>query len=160
MKEPEYEPPTFLSRLTQDPVRLRRWARIAAVLVGAVGGLAGSGWNAVGGFAGVLMAGVWLLVPLVATGIGIGDAFFLRHGTGRRRVGLTLAASTLVAVMSCATLAAVSGAENEQPLLSGILYFFLTAAVINWLAASIGIAVGRSEGYLSRKIQNVDDRGW
>lgn len=106
------------------------------------------------------MACAWLLVPVTAAGIGMGDAFFLRHGIGRRRVLLTLIVSTLIAVVSCVFLAALSGTENRHALVSGVLYFLLTLAVIGWLASAVGLAVGRSGDYLSRRIQNVDDRGW
>ena len=44
-----------------------------------------------------------------AVGVGIGDAFFLRHGIGQRRVLVTLVSSTLVAAVSCAVLAALAG---------------------------------------------------
>ncbi len=149
-----------MSRVLRDPVRLRRRSWLAALVVSLGGGLAGSSWAAVEPFAGLLMVFVWLLVPVVAAGIGIGDAFFLRHGIGQRRVTLTLLLSTLVALVSCVALAAVSGAESEQVLLSGALYALLTLAVISWLGAAIGLGAGRSGGYLSRKIQDVDDTGW
>lgn len=149
-----------MSRVLRDPVRLRRRSWLAALLVSVGGGVAGSGWSAVESFAGALMALVWLLVPAVAAGIGIGDAFFLRHGIGQRRVTLTLTVSTLVAVLSCVVLAAVSGSEDPQELLSGALYLLLTLAVISCLGAVIGLGVGRSAGYLSRRIGDVDDRGW
>lgn len=160
MKEPEFESPSLISRVLRDPVRLRRRSWLAALAVSLGGGVAGSGWAGVESFAGILMALVWLLVPVVATGIGMGDAFFLQHGIGQRRVTITLALSTLAALVSCVVLAAVSGSENQHELLSGALYLLLTLAVIIWLAAVIGLGVGRSGGYLSRRIQNVDDRGW
>jgi hypothetical protein len=160
MKEPEFTAPSLISRVLRDPVRLRRGAWLAALAVSLGGGVAGSGWTAVGSFAAILMALVWLLVPVVATGIGMGDAFFLRHGIGQRRVTIRLVLSTVAALVICVVLAVVSGPENQQELLSGALYLLLTLAVISWLAAVIGLGVGRSDGYLSRRIQNVDDRGW
>lgn len=160
MKEPDFESPALIARLLRDPVRLRRRAWLAALLVSLTGGIAGSGWNPVDDVAGILIACAWLLVPAAAAGIGMGDAFFLRHGIGRRRVLVTLAVSTLVAAVSCALLAAVVGAESGRELLSATLYFGLILAVISWLGSAVGLAVGRSGDYLSRKIQNVDDRGW
>ncbi|CAN5507502.1 hypothetical protein BH20CHL1_BH20CHL1_08170 [soil metagenome] len=160
MKEPEFTSPSLISRVLRDPVRLRRGAWLAALAVSLGGGVAGSGWAAVGSFAAILMALVWLLVPVVATGIGMGDAFFLRHGIGQRRVTIMLVLSTVAALVICVVLAVVSRPENQQELLSGALYLLLTLAVISWLAAVIGLGVGRSDGYLSRRIQNVDDRGW
>ncbi|CAN5262109.1 MAG: hypothetical protein H0V47_01125 [Chloroflexia bacterium] len=160
MKEPEFTSPSLISRVLRDPVRLRRGAWLAALAVSLGGGVAGSGWAAVGSFAAILMALVWLLVPVVATGIGMGDAFFLRHGIGQRRVTIMLVLSTVAALVSCVVLAVASRPESQQELLSGALYLLLTLAVISWLAAVIGLGVGRSDGYLSRRIQNVDDRGW
>lgn len=160
MEDPEFESPSLMSRALRDPVRLRRGSWIAALIVSLGGGVAGSGWEAVDSIDGPLMALVWLLAPAVAAGIGIGDAFFLRHGVGQRRATITLTLSTLAAVLSCVVLAVVSGFENRPLLLSGALYFTLTLAVISWLATGIGLGVGRGTGYLSRRIQNVDDRGW
>jgi hypothetical protein len=71
-----------------------------------------------------------------------------------------LVLSTVAALVSCVVLAVASRPESQQELLSGALYLLLTLAVISWLAAVIGLGVGRSDGYLSRRIQNVDDRGW
>ena len=160
MQEPDFGAPSLMSRMLRDPVRLRRRSWLVALAVSVGAGVAGSGWSAVASFAGILMALVWLLVPAVATGIGIGDAFFLRHGIGQRRVMLMLTVSTLAAVLSCVVLAAVAGSEDQQELLSGALYALLTLAVISWLGSVIGLGTGRGRGYLSRRIQDVDDRGW
>lgn len=160
MEDPEFESPSLTARALRDPVRLRCWSWLAALVVSLGGGVAGSGWDAVDVIDGPLMALVWLVAPVVAAGIGIGDAFFLRHGVGQRRAMVTMTLSTLVAVLSCVVLAAISGVEERPVLLSGALYLALTLAVIGWLAAGIGLGVGRGTGYLARKIQNVDDRGW
>lgn len=155
------ESSSLVARLLRDPVRLRRRSWLLACLVGVLGALAGSGWSGVESVSSVLMALAWLLVPLVAAGIGLGDAFFLQHGLGQRRILLTLVGASLVAVASCVVLAVVTGAEtSEEMLLSAALYWLLIMAVVIWLAAFVGLGVGRGGGYLSRKIQNVDDTGW
>lgn len=151
---------SLVSRLVSDPVSLRRRSRIGALAVGLVGGLAGSGWLLSGTASSALMALAWLFAPFVAAGIGIGDAFFLRHGVGQRRVMLTLVASILAGLTSCLVLAALSGDEDSRLLFAGLLYFVLIIAVIAGLASIVGIGIGRGEGYLSRKVQDVDDTGW
>ena len=152
--------PSLAARLVRDPVALRRRCRVAALAVGLAGAVAGSGWLLSSAASSGLMALSWLFAPLVAVGIGIGDAFFLRHGIGQRRVLLTLLLSVLAGLVSCAVLAGIAGDDSSSALLSGVLYFVLILAVISGLASMIGIGVGRGEGYLSRKVQDVDDTGW
>lgn len=133
---------------------------MAAVGVSAIAALAGSGWLSSDPLAGALTAIAWLCVPFVAAGIGMGDAFFLRHGVGTRRVALTGLLGFLVSILGCVTLAVINTGDDGNELLSGALYFILVAGVIAMLSTGIAIAVGRASGYLSRQIQDVDDRGW
>lgn len=150
----------LLARLLRDPVQLRRRSSVAAVVLAALSGLAGSGWLLNGVASAFLTAFVWLLVPAVAAGIGIGDAFFLRHGIGGRRIAATTIAAVLVATLSCVILAIINTSEDGAVLAKGMLYALLVVGVVLALAAFIAFAVGKSERYLSRRIQDVDDTGW
>jgi len=158
----DFEPSSgsFFRRLLRDPIKLRRRSWGLAIVSALCGGVAGSGWLESGPLSAFLMALAWILAPVAASGIGVGDAFFVRHGIGQRRVVLTMLGATQVALASCVVLAVISDAEQEYVVLSGILYFCLTLAVILWLAGLISLGIGRGESYLSRRIQDVDDTGW
>jgi hypothetical protein len=131
-----------------------------AVVVAALSAVAGGGWIGSGTLSGSLTALVWLLVPLVAVGIGMGDAFFLRYGIGERRVALSGLIGLIVAVTGCAVLAVINTSGDGSSWLAGALYFLLVAGTIAVLSSGIAIAAGRGSGYLSRRIQDVDDAGW
>jgi len=154
------ESASFLTRLLQNPATLRRRSRLAAVVVAALAAVAGGGWISSGALSGSLTAIVWLLVPLVAVGIGIGDAFFLRYGIGERRVAVTALLGLVVAIAGCAVLAVINTSGERSSWLAAVLYFLLVAGTIAVLASGIAIAAGRGSGYLSRRIQDVDDTGW
>lgn len=160
MDDPRHGPPSFVSRLLQDPVKLRRRSRIAALGVALLSGIAGSGVLASGPLSSALTALAWLLVPVVAAGIGAGDAFFLRHGVGDRRVAWTLLLGFVVALTSCVVLAVINTSDTGRSVLAGALYFLLVIGIIGVLSAGIAIAVGKAGGYLSRRIQDVDDTNW
>lgn len=151
---------SLLSRLMNDPVKLRRRSRFLAIVVALATAVAGSGWLPSSTAAAVLTAFAWLFVPVAAAGIGVGDAFFLRHGIGERRVALTALLGVVFAIVACAVLALVATGDDGRPILSGALYFLLVVAVIGVLSAVLAVAVGRGAGYLSRRIQDVDDTGW
>ncbi len=151
---------SFLSRLLHDPVKLRRRSRVLAVCLAVLSGLAGSGWLLSSVLSDFLTAFVWLLVPVAAAGIGIGDAFFLRHGIGGRRIALSAIAGVFAATLSCAILASISTSEDGAALIQGMLYGLLVVGMIAALAAFIALAAGKSERYLSKRIQDVDDTGW
>jgi hypothetical protein len=156
----EFESPSLISRLLRDPVKLRRNARILSILVALVAAIAGSGWLTSSVLASTLTALAWLFVPVMAAGIGTGDAFFLRHGVGERRVALTALLGVVFAIFACALLAVIGTADESTPLLAGALHFVLVIAVIGVLASILAVAIGRGGGYLSRRIQDVDDAGW
>lgn len=149
----------LLGKLTRDPVALRRRSRVAAVVLAGLGALAGSEWPVAGGVATALMALVWFVVPLVASGIGVGDAFFLRHGEGQRRVTLTLLCGILVALVGCVVVSGASASENERPLLSGLLYFTLISAVIAVMASLVALGLGRGERHAPDRLRDFDSRG-
>lgn len=160
MDDTRHESPSLVSRLLQDPVKLRRRCRIAALGVALLAGLAGSGVLGSGSLSAALMALTWLLVPVVAAGNGSGDAFFLRHGVGDRRVAWTLLLGFLVALTSCVVLAVINTSGTGGSVLAGGLHFLLVLGIIGVLSAGIAIAVGKAGGYLSRRIQDVDDTNW
>ena len=160
MDDAQHQPPSLLSRLLQDPVKLRRRARVGAVVVALLSGIAGSGVLGSGALSASLTGLAWLLVPVVAVGIGMGDAFFLRHGVGDRRVAWTLLLGFVIAVSSCVILAVANASDSAWSVLSGTLYFLLVIGVVGVLSAGIAIAAGKAGGYLSRRIQSVDDTHW
>lgn len=151
---------SLLSRLVQNPVRLRARSRVLALLLALVSGAAGSGLLGSGVLPSMMTAILWLMVPVAAAGIGIGDAFFLRHGVGHRRVAWTALLGFLVAMSSCVILAAISNSGEGFQLVPGALYFMLVLGMIGVLGSGIAIASGKAGGYLSRRIQDVDDSGW
>lgn len=108
----------------------------------------------------MMTAILWLLVPVAAAGIGIGDAFFLRHGIGDRRVAWTLLLGFLVAMSSCVILAAITTSGEGFQIVPAAMYFLLVLGMIGVLGSGIAIAAGKAGGYLSRRIQDVDDSGW
>jgi hypothetical protein len=131
-----------------------------AGVVATLAALAGSGWLGSGTVSSSLTALVWLMVPLVAIGIGLGDAFFLRHGVGERRVAWTALLGLVIAIAGCAVLAVINTSDDGSVWIRGALYFLLVAGTIAVLASGIAIAAGRGTGYLSRRINDVDDTGW
>lgn len=151
---------SFLARLVQNPVRLRTRSRVLALALALVSGVAGGGLLGSGALPSILTAVVWLLVPVAAAGIGIGDAFFLRHGIGDRRVAWTALLGFLVALSSCVVLAVIVNASDSNQFVVGGLYVLLVLGMTGVLASGIAIAAGKAGGYLSRKIQDVDDTGW
>jgi hypothetical protein len=150
---------TIIARLASDPFRLRRWSLFALgvlALMSALGQLLG------GFLGGMLLAVPWVAGPLVALGIGAGDAFLIQYGRARRRVLLTLVAGVLVAIGSCAALASIDGASpgGVRGLLEAGLYALFFAVVILALAAAIALAIGRGGDYLARRIERLGDDDW
>jgi hypothetical protein len=151
---------SWLARLTDKPAHLRRNAWLATGLIAVIGGLgyaAGAHtwarWTA---------ALTWVALPFLALAIALGEAFFVRHGRGGRRLASTALAGGLVALGACGALA-ISGeiADKLSPnVVQASLYALLFAALVGLISAVLALGIGRGEGYLSRKIQAVDDEGW
>lgn len=160
MSDDRPDSPSLLNRLLQNPAVLRRRSRVVAVVVATLAAVAGGGWLESGVLSSGLTALVWLFVPVVAVGIGMGDAFFLRYGVGERRVALTALLGLVTAVTGCAVLAVINTPGSGGSWLAGTLYFLLVVGTIALLASGIAIAAGRGSGYLSRRIKDVDDTGW
>lgn len=149
-----------LRGVLDDPVRLRRRAWLASLAVALVGGWAYGFGRSAG--AALLLALTWVAMPFLAAGAGLGDAFFVRHGRGRRRVAATAALGVVLALTGCASLASIADGPRSttRELARCGAYGAMFLALIAALAAVIALAVGRGEGYLARKIQAVDDEGW
>jgi hypothetical protein len=146
-------------RVPRDPVALRRPAWLATLLVAIVGGV---GYGRGGGLGELLLAAGWTTMPFLALGVAVGDAFFLRHGRGLRRVLLRASGALVVVLGGCLALSVLpTGAGSlVRRVASGALYAVLFFAIVTLIAALLAVAIGRGEGYLSRKIQAVDDEGW
>jgi hypothetical protein len=104
----------------------------------------------------------WVALPLLAVAIALGESFLVRHGQGVRRLAQTAVAGGLAAMGACAALASLSELADKlsSNVLEAVLYALLFAALVGVIAALLALAIGRGEGYLSRKIQAVDDEGW
>ena len=149
-----------LARLTANPVRLRGRAWLATALVSMLGGVS-YGFGA-GSWATVVVGVTWVAMPFLALGIALGDAFFVRHGRAGRRLTLTGLAAVAVALGTCGALASIMDAADSMGRSGFVaaLYTLLFGAVAALVAALLALGIGRGEGYLSRKIQAVDDDGW
>jgi hypothetical protein len=162
MFDADEDPPAAsrLGRLVSDPVRLRRYTRIALVpatlIAGAAWGLPGDTWTT------LLIAVTWIAAPLLAAGIGFGEAFFVSHGSGRRRALLTAIAGVTLVLLGCIGVSAIheSSPSGARAAADGAAYALFYAVVILTLATLIGLAVGRGAGYVARRIQQTDDEGW
>ncbi|MGH9173915.1 MAG: hypothetical protein ACRD1H_06140, partial [Vicinamibacterales bacterium] len=142
-----------------EPIRLRRWSRIAlACLVALV--LAGELLS--GARASLLTALAWVCGPFVAFGIGYGEAFFIQHGQRRRTLLLTIFVSICVTLTACVILAILTGPSpsRDREVASAALHGLLYAGVVLGLAALIGWGIGRGEEYVSRRIDKLSDEEW
>jgi hypothetical protein len=149
----------LVARLAADPLRLRRWSW-RALLVMVVLVVAG---RILSGFAGgMLTALTWICAPFVAFGIGIGDAFFVRHGRGTRRILLQMIGSVVTALTSCVILAGISNTSgsSSRDLVGAALYALLHIGIVAGLAALIALGIGRGEDYVSRRIDRMSREDW
>ena len=151
--------PGFIARLTADPLRLRRWSRfaLAGLVVLVIASRLLSGFSG-----GMLTAFVWICVPFVAFGIGVGDAFFVRHGRGMRRILASILVSIFTALTSCVILASISDPSTSslRDLLDASLYAVLYAGIVVGLAGVIAMGIGRGEDYVARRIDRMSREDW
>jgi hypothetical protein len=159
MDEDSESRPGLFARLTAEPIRLRRlsWS---ALLVMALLVIAG---RFVSGFAGgMLTALAWICAPVVALGIGVGDAFFVRHGRGMRRILLSIPGSIFTVLTSCVILASTSDSSTSRmhDMVVAALYAVLYAGIVLGLAGLIALGIGRGEDYVSRKIDRMSREDW
>jgi hypothetical protein len=148
-----------LARLVADPVRLRAVGRVG-LLAGALGMVVA---ELLSGFlSGMLVALLWVIVPVLALAIGIKDAFFLQHGRGRRRVILTLIGAVVVALAACVILSGITeesqdGGGQVVSIAGNVLLY---VAVIWGLAALISLGIGRGSSYAARRIDEMSREDW
>jgi hypothetical protein len=149
-----------LRRLTANPANLRRRAWLATGLVALLGGAGYAAGDRT--WARWAVALPWLALPFLALAIALGEAFFVRHGRGGRRLALTALAGGMVGIGACGLLATTDAIADRvsSKLIQATLYALLFAALVGLISAVLALGIGRGEGYLSRKIQAVDDDGW
>lgn len=149
----------LIARLTSDPIQLRRWSWLAllfvVVLVIASQLLSGT-------TGGMLTALTWICAPFLAFGIGVGDAFFVQHGRGTRRILLSILGSVFTVLASCVILAGISGSSTSwtRDLCVATLYVLLYAGIVTGLAGLIALGIGRGEDYVSRRIDRMSREDW
>ena len=159
MNESPDSRPGLIARLAADPIRLRRWSWLAllALVVLVIAGQVLSGFTG-----GMLTALTWVCAPIVAAGIGVGDAFFVRHGRGMRRILLSILGSVFTFLTSCVILAGISDSSRSwtQDLVVAALYALLYAGIVVGLAGLIALGIGRGEDYVSRRIDRMSSEDW
>ena len=159
MEEESGHEPGLLARITADPIRLRRWswlALLAFMLLTIAGRLLG-GWAG-----GMLAALTWICAPIIAFGIGAGDAFFVRNGRAVRRIAVSILVSVCIAVSSCAILATFSNSSSSRAgdIVVALLYAVLFGGMVVGLAGLIALGIGRGEDYVSRRIDRMSREDW
>lgn len=159
MDEEPASRPGRMARLAADPIRLRRWSLIAllAVVMLVVAG------QLVSGPPGALLTAVtWICAPVVALGIGVGDAFFVRNGLAKRRVVLSILGSVFTVLTSCVILAGISGSSTSRlrDTVVATLYATLFAGIVIGLAGLIALGIGHGEAYVSGRIDRMSHEDW
>jgi peptidoglycan/LPS O-acetylase OafA/YrhL len=151
--------PGLIARLAADPIRLRRgsWTALLALVVLVIAGQVLSGFTG-----GMLTALTWVCAPIVAAGIGVGDAFFIRHGRGMRRILLSIPVSGFTVLTSCVILAGISDSSRSwrQDLVVAALYALFFTGIVVGLAGLIALGIGRGEDYVSRRIDRMSGEDW
>jgi peptidoglycan/LPS O-acetylase OafA/YrhL len=159
MDEQSETRPGIIARLADDPIRLRRWSWLAllALVLLVVAGQLLSGFSG-----GMLTALTWICAPFVAFGVGVGDAFFVRHGRGMRRILLSILGSVFTVLTSCVILASISDSSRSwtHDLVVAALYALLYAGIVVGLAGLIALGIGRGEDYVSRRIDRMSREDW
>jgi hypothetical protein len=110
----------------------------------------------------LLVALLWVIGPVIALAIGVGDAFFLQHGRGRRRSILTLIGAIVVALVACVILSGITEESQDRggQVLSIAGNVLLYIAVIGGLASLIALGIGRGSGYAARRIDELSREDW
>lgn len=149
---------SVLSRMTRNPVRLRRRAYLVTAVVAILNGLFAA--NLPVSMPALIYPLTWLLVPPIALAWGYGEGFFLQHGIGMRRNLLVLIGGILVTLTSCVLLAA-GISDDDVPIARRLLGALANAALFCGIVAAVSaaIAFGLSRGaeYAGRRIQQLDD---
>lgn len=151
--------PGFVARLSADPIRLRRWSRLALLCLVALV-VAG---HLIGGTTGAMLTALtWVCAPLIALGIGVGDALFVRNGRAIRRIIIAILGSLFTVLTSCAILADITSPSSSRmrDMVVAILYAILYAGIVIGLAGLIALGIGRGEDYVSRQIDRMSREDW
>ena len=159
MDDNSHSRPGLIARLAADPIRLRRgsWLALLILILLVVAS------RSLSGFAGgMLTALTWICAPFVAFGIGVGDAFFVRHSRGMRRIILSILGSVFMVLTSCVILAGISDSSESwtHDLVVAALYALLYAGIVIGLAGLIALGIGRGEDYVSRRIDRMSREDW
>lgn len=160
MRDEHDEPTGFIATQFSDPIRLRRRAAIALLILSPLAGMAHAAY--LGAVSGVVVAIVWILMPLIAIAIGHGDAFFLQYGRGRRRVLLTLLAAIVVSLGACVALAGLSETSQttRQRITEGVGYGTLYLGATLGLASLIALVLGFGKQYVTDRIMRMSRDDW
>ena len=151
--------PSVIARALQNPPLLRKRgflglgvACVLMMLSSLLGDVAGA----------FLLAAGWVISPAISMAIGAGDAFFLQHGRGQRRVMLTLVGAIALAIGTCVSLATLSTDDDSwsYALVQGALLAGFLAAMVLGMAAIIAIAVGRGSDYAANRIAKMSEEEW
>lgn len=152
---------SLTSRLSQDPVRLRRWSRRFALLLVVIVALASDGLG--GAIPGLAFPLAWLLLPFVAFGIGYGDGFFIRHGRGVRLELFMLIGGALTAISTCVLISTATGEAADgaaRRVVEATLYGMLYGGLLALVAALVGFGLGRGLDYASRRIATMSEEDY
>lgn len=151
--------PRVIARLAGEPLRLRRWSWAGLLLMAVV---VITGQLVSGPAGGMLTALTWVAAPIIAIGIGAGDAFFVRFGRGIRRIILTIIGSLFVALTSCVILANISESSTTlvRDAVVASLYALLYIGIVLGLAGLIAVGIGRGEVYVSDRIDRMSREDW
>ena len=144
-------------RFLKDPLHVYRPASLAGLAL-AVGSGLSLAWLE-GGAQALALGMCWLgLLPLALLH-GWGRALFIEHGVGIRRALGECVAGWLLALSACAALS-LDGAGMGGTLVTLLLGLALYLAVFRALSAGAGLLLGRGVGYMSRRLQGMEDDSW
>lgn len=149
----------MLGRLVDDPPAARCWGwrtlAFVLVCVAVAHGLSD------GSVADMTTAVTWIIAPLVALAVGYGEAFFLQHGRGRRRVTLMVIFGVIGTLTSCILLSMAVGEDSQVGQwvnLAGSMVLY--SSVVVGLAGMLALGIGRGSSYVSRKIDDMRSDDW
>lgn len=150
---------SWIARALQNPPRLRRRGYIGLAIAAGLMMTSALAGGVAGAF---LLAAGWVISPAIAMMIGAGDAFFLQHGRGQRRVMLTVVGAIALAIGTCVALAGLSTDDDttSYALVQGALLGGFLAGMVLGMAAIIALAVGRGSDYAANRIAEMSEEDW
>jgi amino acid transporter len=158
--QPAEDRPSRLRRLLANPATLRRRALAGLLALALLSGVVQA--LDLGPLGTLIVALTWVGGPLLALGLGAGEAFFIQYGRGVRRAIATVLSSVCIALAACAAIPTVTAESQNvaERAVRGILYALLFVTVFLGLGALLALGIGRSGDYLARRISNMSDDDW